>query len=356
MHATFPLGRPAGIRVGAHWSVFPVMALPAQVLAQVLLPAAVPGLSPVVSWATGVTGSVVFLTSLLVHELGHAIAAQHRGLDVDGITLWLLGGSTELPEEPPDPRTAFAVAVAGPVASLLAGAGFLGVSLPASGVTGVTLAWLGWANLVLAAVNLLPGTPLDGGRVLQAVVGTLTGDRRRARTAAARTGRVLGLVVAGIGLGQLLWSGGFAGWWLLGIGWFLASGAGAEPARERLGRVRLGEIMTPDPVTAPGWDTVEGFAEQAAAGRFRAYPVVASDGRPLGVVSRAALARVPGHARTATRVADICARPPACLVAPPQTPLAAVLDAIGGQDLVLVVSDGVLVGVVSSADVAELVA
>lgn len=98
MHATFPLGRPAGIRVGAHWSVLPTMALLAWLLAQSLLPEAVPGLSLVVYWATGVTGSVVFLGSLLVHELSHALVARHRGLAVGGITLWLFGGSTELPD------------------------------------------------------------------------------------------------------------------------------------------------------------------------------------------------------------------------------------------------------------------
>ena len=188
MRATFSLGRPAGIRVGAHWSVLLTMALLAWLLAESLLPAAVPGLSAVVYWASGTAGSVVFLASLLVHELSHALVARHRGLAVDRVTLWLLGGSTELTDDPPTPRTAFAVAIAGPVASLLAGAGFLGGSLPLSGVVGVTLAWLGWTNVILAVFNLLPGAPLDGGRVLQALVWRLTGDKRRAQAASARSG------------------------------------------------------------------------------------------------------------------------------------------------------------------------
>ncbi|MGW5740494.1 site-2 protease family protein [Amycolatopsis sp. NPDC003861] len=360
MDATFPLGRPAGIRVGAHWSVLLTMALLAWILAESLLPEAVPGVSPVVYWATGTAGAVVFLASLLVHELCHALVAQHRGLAVESVTLWLFGGSTELTDDAPTPRTAFAVAIAGPVASLLAGAGFLGASLLLSGVTGVTLAWLGWTNLVLAAFNLLPGAPLDGGRVLQAIVWHITGDKRRARAAAARSGRALGLALAALGLAWLLWSGSFAGLWLAGIGWFLGLSARAElavgPARELLGRIRLGEIMTPAPVTAPGWFTIRGFVDQAASARFRTYPVVAFDGRPVGVVSLAMLARVPEQERAVTRLEAVCARPPACLVAAPSTPLTAVLGRIGGrpgEDLALVVSDGVLVGVVSPGDIAR---
>jgi len=364
MHATFPLGRPAGIRVGAHWSVLLIMVLLAELLAQSLLPEAVPGLSPVVYWATGAAGSVVFLASLLVHELSHALVARHHGLTVDRITLWLLGGSTELPDDPPTPRSAFAVAIAGPVASLLAGAGFLGLGrlLPAAvpAVVVVTLGWLGWSNLLLAVFNLLPGTPLDGGRILQAVVWKLTGDRRRARAAAARAGHVLGLVLSAAGLVELLWFGSLAGLWLVGIGWFLGFSARAElaagPAREVLARIRLGEIMTPDPVTAPGWFTVQGFVDQAASQRFRIYPVVAFDGRPLGVVSLAALARVPDDARTSTRVEDVCARPPMCPIVSPEAPLTSVLSRIGGrpgQDLALVVANGVLIGVVSPGDIAR---
>ncbi|MGW5718611.1 site-2 protease family protein [Amycolatopsis sp. NPDC003865] len=360
MNATFPLGRPAGIRVGAHWSVLVIMALPAQVLAQSVLPAAVPGLSPAVYWTAGVAGSVVFLTSLLAHELSHALVARRRGLAVDRVTLWLLGGSTEMTEEPATPRSALAVAIAGPAASLLAGAGFLGVALVLPGIAGVTASWLGWTNLVLARFNLLPGAPLDGGRVLQAIVWKRTGDRRRARAAAARSGGVLGLLLALAGLVELLWFGNLAGIWPAGIGWFLGFSARAElaagPAREVLGRIRLGEIMTTAPRTAPGWFTVQGFIDQAASARFRTYPVVAFDGHPVGVLSLAQLARVPEQARASTRVEDVCARPPACLVAAPETPLTAVLGRIGGrpgQDLVLVVSDGALAGIVSPGDVAR---
>ncbi|WIY00455.1 site-2 protease family protein [Amycolatopsis mongoliensis] len=364
MQATFPLGRPAGVRVGAHWSVLLIMALLAELLAQSLLPEAVPGQSALVYWATGIAGAVVFLASLLAHELSHALVARRRGVAVDRITLWLFGGSTEMSGELPSPGTAFAVAVAGPLASLLAGGAFLGLGLllPAAvpAVVVVALTWLGWTNLVLAVFNLLPGAPLDGGRVLQAIIWKLTGDKRRAQAAAARSGSVLGLLLAGAGLVELLWFGSFAGLWLVGIGWFLGFSARAEfaagPAREVLGRIRLGQVMTPHPVTAPGWFTVQAFVEQAAACRQRTFPVVSFDGRPVGVVSLAALARVPEQARTSTRVEDVCVKPPLCLVAGPDVPLTTVLSRTGarpGQDLVLVVENGVLAGVVSPGDIAR---
>src|SRR5205814_9069610 len=152
----------------------------------------------------------------------------------------------------------------------------------------------------------------------------------------------------------------FAGLWLPGTGWFLAftarAGLAAGPAREALGRIRLGEVMTPHPETAPGWFTVRAFVEQAATRRFRTYPVVSFDGRPVGVVSLAALARVPEQARPSTRVEDVCVKPPLCLVAGPDVPLTTVLGRFGGrpgQDLVPVVEDGTLVGVVSPGDIAR---
>jgi len=360
MHATFPLGRPAGIRVGAHWSVLLIMALLADLLAQSVLPPAAPGLTAVEYWATGVTGAVVFFASLLAHELSHALVARHHGLAVDRITLWVLGGSTEMPGEPPTPRTAFAVAVAGPLASLAAAAGFLGAAvllssaLPA--VVVVTLTWLGWTNGLLAVFNLLPGAPLDGGRILQAAAWKLTGDKRRAQAISARSGKVLGLLVALAGAVEVLGFGSFSGIWLLAIGWFLGVTAQSEltagPVRDLLTRIPVGAVMTTHPVTAPGWFTVQGFIDQAASGRFRTYPVVSFDGHPVGVISLAALARVPEQARTSTRLEDICRKPPAVTSG---TPLSTVLGRVGrpGQDLLLVVDDGVLAGIVSPGDVAR---
>ncbi len=262
-----------------------------------------------------------------------------------------------------DPRTAFAVAVAGPLASIAGrGGGFLGRgavllsgALPA--VVVATLSWLGWTNGLLAVFNLLPGAPLDGGRILQAAAWKLTGDRRQAQAISARSGKVLGLLLAARRCGgNAVASAISPGCGCSAVGWFLGVTAQAEltagPVRDMLARIQVGEVMTPHPVTAPGWFTVQGFIDQAASGRFRTYPVVSFDGYPIGVVSLAALARVPDQARTSTRVEDVCGKPPAVSSG---TPLSAVLGQVGhpGRDLLLVVDDGVLTGIVSPGDVAR---
>ncbi|WP_432845036.1 site-2 protease family protein [Amycolatopsis sp. CA-161197] len=160
--------------------------------------------SALVYWAVGAFCAVMFLVSLLVHELCHAIAARSCGLEAGRITQWLLGGATELPEDPPTPIAAFLVAGAGPAASLLLGGVFLGAavllasSLPA--VVVVALTWLGWTNGMLALFNLLPGVPLDGGRIAEAIAWKITGDRSHARRAAGQSGRVLAAALVGMGL------------------------------------------------------------------------------------------------------------------------------------------------------------
>ncbi|UKD57398.1 site-2 protease family protein [Amycolatopsis sp. FU40] len=362
--ATFPLGRIAGIRVGAHWSVLIVMGLLADLLATTVLPLGARGSPVAVNWTVAAASALVFLASLLAHELCHALVARHYGLRAERITLWLLGGAAELPEEPPTPRSALLIAAAGPAASLVVGGGFLGAGALASpvlpAVVTVALTWLGWANGVLAVFNLLPGTPLDGGRILEAVAWRLTGNRTRARRIAAAGGQVLASALAAFGAWQILALGTLSGLWMIAISWFLAVAARAElsaaPLRQLLSRLRLRDVMSTDPVTAPGWYTVQGFLDQAAHTRFRTFPVVTFTGTPVGAVSLSALSRVPETERTATRLEDICVKPPACLIAGPDTPLSEVLSSVRlrpGQDLVLVVEHGALVGVAAPGDLAQ---
>lgn len=362
--ATFPLGRIAGIRIGAHWSVLIVMGVLAYLLAKSVLPIDTRGWPVVVNWAVAIGCALLFLASLLAHELCHALAARHYGLKVERITLWLLGGATELPDEPPTPRAAGLIAIAGPGASLFVGGAFLGAAALGAAVlpstVTVALTWLGWTNAVLAAFNLLPGTPLDGGRILEAVAWRLTGDRDRARRIAGAGGQLLAAAVVALGAWALVTQASLTGFWLIGIGWFLAVTARAEqsaaPLRQLLSHLRLGDVMSTEPVTAPGWYTVQGFLERAAPARFRTFPVVSFDGTPVGVLSLARLTRIPPNARTSTRLEDICTKPPACLLGTSETPLTQILGHARlrpGQDLVLVVDRGVLVGVAAPGDLAR---
>ncbi|MFI7117446.1 site-2 protease family protein [Amycolatopsis sp. NPDC049868] len=360
-----PLGRWAGVVVRAHWSVLVVLLLITDLLAASVLPQAVPGANTTWYWITGGLTAAGFLASLLIHELSHAVVARHHGVGVKRITLWMLGGAAELEGEPPTPKADLRIAVAGPLASLLIGATALGGAvlaagaLPALAVGG--LAWLGVSNLLLAVLNLLPGAPLDGGRILRAAIWWRRGDRARAGAIADRSGQVLGAALAMAGFAQLLFLRQFTGLWLVLLGWFLIFAAQAEftagPLRERLGELRVGDIMNPSPVIAPGWWTVDAFAEYAAgAGHDRVFPVLSFDGVPLGIVSLGDLVKVPADARRATRVTDVARKDRAVTVVGADTEVTALMERgfpRAGRDLVLVTRAGGLAGVVGADDLAR---
>ena len=191
MGQDIPLGRVAGIRVGANWTVAVILVLIAWLLAGSVLPGVARHMSVAVYWTVGGAAAALFLASLLAHELSHALVARHNGLKVRAITLWMLGGITELEGEPPDAGADLRIAVAGPAVSVAAAGVFLGMAQAvgyAGGPAVVTagLVWLAVMNGMLAVFNMLPGAPLDGGRVLRALLWRHYGDRRRAEVAAAR--------------------------------------------------------------------------------------------------------------------------------------------------------------------------
>ncbi|MFD5097085.1 site-2 protease family protein [Amycolatopsis thailandensis] len=362
-----PLGRWAGIAVRAHWSVLLVLFLITDLLATAVLPRAAPGAAPGWYWVTGVLTAAGFLASLLLHELSHAAVARRHGVGVKRITLWMLGGAADLKDEPSTPKADFRIAVAGPIASVLIGVAGLGAAVLVAGVAHPLpvsgLAWLGAGNILLGVFNLLPGAPLDGGRMLRAAVWSRRGDRARAGAVAGRFGQALGAAFGIAGLAQLLLFGQFSGLWLILLGLFLIFAAQAEfaagPLRERLGGVRVGEIMNPSPTVAPGWWTVDAFADHAAgAGRDRVFPVLSFDGVPVGVVSLGDLIRVPADARRATRVADVARKDQTVTVVGVDAQVTELMNRVflrPGRDLVLVTESSALAGVVGAGDLARAV-
>lgn len=357
-----PLGRYAGVPVGAHWSVAIVLVLISWLLGSSVLPAAAPGYPAAWYWVTGALTAVLFLVSLLAHELTHAVLARRDGMRVKRITLWMLGGAAELEGEPPSPKADLLIAGSGPVISLLLGGIFLGCALLAAAVLPPLvlsgLGWLGVTNLILGVFNLLPGAPLDGGRVLRAAVWHRTGDRARAAAVAAKVGQGLGVVFIALGLAETFLLGQWTGLWLAFLGWFLIGAAQAELtsglARRRLGDLRARAVMDPHPVPAAGWFTVQAFLDQTAGtARHRLFPVLSFDGKPIGVVSLAELSRMTADQRLTTRVADVC-RPPRLVDAGDR--VADLLPGVSlrpGTDLLLVVEQGRLAGTISSEDLAR---
>lgn len=205
-----------------------------------------------------VVTALLFFGSILAHELAHALEAQHRGVHVGSITLFLFGGATESRFDVRRPIDEFALTAVGPFTSFVAAASFGLVSAAADGAGWETIARvagpLAWINLALGLFNLLPGAPLDGGRILRAVVWKVTGDRARSIRAAGRAGQVLGLTLIGLGILQALSAaaGFIGGLWLALIGWFLFGAARGEVHQARLQSLLTGRtarsLLSPAPV------------------------------------------------------------------------------------------------------------
>jgi Zn-dependent protease len=364
MRQSVRLGRVAGIPVGANWSVIAILAIIADMLAVSVLPAEVRHQSATMYWTTGCITAVLFLAALLAHELSHALVARRNGVRVRSITLWGLGGVSELEGDPLSAGADLRIALAGPAASLAAAGMFFGVAAAIGQARGPDIAvaaasWLAVMNGVLAVFNMLPGAPLDGGRVLRAALWRHYGDRDRAAISAARSGRYLGVLLAALGIAELLLFGNFlGGLWLMLIGWFLTSAAAAEEAAVKSAAALLGlrvaDVMTPDPEIAPGWVTVAEFASRiAAAGSAqRAFPVLSSDARLAGIVVTAWLARLSREQRASRRVEQVALRVPEEYLAAPDDSarLLAARSPLGGEVVAVVLDHGRIVGMVTTAD------
>ena len=366
MRENIPMGRICGFPVNVSWSVLVILWLFTWSLAATL-PNTVPGYAAVAYWIAGVGGATVLLASLLAHELTHAVLARRAGIVVSGVTLWLLGGVTSLRGDAKTPTAEFRIAVSGPVTSLVLAVVFGGVALGLHvlGVSHIVVGvawWLSGINLMLGLFNLLPGAPLDGGRIVRAYLWHRHGDRIRAAVAAARTGRVVAFVLIALGLLEFLAGSLVGGVWLAFIGWFLFTAAREEETqvltRQSLSDVRVGDVMTAHPHTAPGWITVEGFIQRYLLGdRHSAYPVEDRAGSIVGLITLSELRRVAPSERAATRVQDAAMPLERVPTATPNEPLIALLERFtphaGGRALVM--DAGRVVGIVSASDISRLI-
>jgi Zn-dependent protease len=354
---SFPLGRWRGVEVYAHWSLLLTVVLFAAALATGTLPDAHPGDTRTAYWLAAVATSLVFFLSLLAHELAHALVARGYGIEVKRITLWMLGGFTQLGGPSPTARADGLVALAGPATSLGIGlvSGALALAVGTSGLLGSALLWLAWVSVVLAVFNLLPGAPLDGGRVLRAMLWSHYDDRDRAALVAARTGKMLGWVLIGVGLLNAF-AGLAAGLWLALVGWFILGGATAEQAAardEHLAGVTAAEVMSPDPVVAPVWWTVDQMVAHLSPARITSgvFPVADLDGRTIGVVTLADLDAVPPTHRADTRLEALAVHHAAPVIVTPDADAAEVAAQIRPQGGTAVVEEaGRTVGVITELE------
>ncbi|MFN7148035.1 MAG: site-2 protease family protein [Microthrixaceae bacterium] len=366
MNENLRLGRIAGIPIGINWSVLVVLWLLAWSLAAGYLPDAEPGYRSSEYWAVGVVAALVFLISLLAHELAHALVALRAGVGVTGITLWLFGGVSKLDREASTPAAELRIALAGPAVSLsVAGiGGAAAVALDAIGAPRLliaALAWLATINLILGVFNLIPAAPLDGGRVLRAVLWQRRGDHLSASLSAANAGRFFGFVLIGLGLLQALAGLLVGGLWLVFLGWFLLSAARAEQTHallfEALADVPVRRIMSSPVVTVGSGVTLRSLIDDLVMQHpCSAFAVTDREGRSVGLITLAKVKGVSTHLWSTTTVGDICTPIDHVVRATPDELAVQLLTDLSSSadGRALVMDDDRLVGVVTPTDVVRM--
>jgi Zn-dependent protease/predicted transcriptional regulator len=367
MSESLPLGRIRGIRVGINWSLIPIFLLIAWSLSSNLLPAAAPGYTAWGYWIFGLLTTASFYASLLAHELAHALVGQRRGVTVKGIVLWVFGGVAQLEGDTPNARSEFELAAAGPAASLgLAGAGALAATLLGAAGAGSLLvssvAWLAGINAILAVFNLLPAFPLDGGRILRALLWRHWRDRTRATAVAATVGKIGGFGVIALGAAAFL-AGGDAldGIWLVVLGCFIVAAASQQEhvtRRARVSDLQVEDAMTRRPLVVPSQTTVaEAIERYVRPNRFSAFPVVDASGRLVGLATVQRIAGLPRESWRTAPIGAVTAASAEIVLCRPDDPLADVAARIeNAPDRRAVVTEGErVVGILTPSDVSRAI-
>jgi Zn-dependent protease len=356
------LGRIGGVRIGLNWSLVVIAVLLAVGLADNRFPVDAPGAGDAAYALAGAATAVALLFAVLLHELGHAVVARRVGMKVDGITLSWLGGVTRIEGEARSPGVELAIGGVGPAVSLLVGGVLALIRLPLigssdHGLAASALGWLAVINVALALFNLVPASPLDGGRVLHAVIWRITGDRWKATRGASRAGVLLGALMIAVGLDRLLVTGDqIDGLVLVILGfWIMASARNEEQAGHvvaLLEHLRVADVMRPVG-SAPGWITLRTFLEHYDTpnpGRVWLLERWNESGY-AGLVSGDDLRRVPPARWDALRPADVAVPVELAGAARAGEPILEALRRGDGTQVLLAIESGRTVGAVMPNDV-----
>jgi Zn-dependent protease/CBS domain-containing protein len=304
---TIPLGRILGIQIALDYSWFLIFALLTWVLATNYFPAEFKGWPPYLYWVMGAVAAVMLFVSVLLHELGHSAVALRYKVPVPSITLFLFGGVSQIGAEPPSATAEFLIAAAGPLVSLLLGVFFYLIQPLVSGVDPLLglAKYLAYINLALALFNLIPGYPLDGGRVLRAVLWAMTGDMRRSTVIAARTGRFFAFLFIFFGVWQMA-SGNFTGGlWIAFIGWFLDSAASAQlqqvTTQDLLAGHTVSQAMSSQCATIPADMTLKDLVDEHILATGQRCFLVKRGESDIGLMTLQRIKDVPRSEWAATR-------------------------------------------------------
>jgi Zn-dependent protease/CBS domain-containing protein len=363
--SSFSIGSIAGIRIALHPSWIVIAFLVTFSLATASLPGAFRGWDPVMYWVVAALVALLFFGSVLAHELSHALVARRFGIQVRDITLFVFGGAATLEGDARTPRQEALVAVAGPLTSLLLGVVFLGIGFVVGQPQVVAIiGWLAFINLILGVFNLIPGFPMDGGRLLRALIWKLRGDPLAATRTAATVGRWFGYGMIGLGAYIAFQIDTFNGIWLALIGWFLSSAAESSIAQASLQRVLRGvkvrDVMDAEPASVRPNETVADLVnERLMRGEHRSFLVRHDDGGLAGIVTLSDIRRLPREDWPNARVTDIMTRHADLASVGPDDELESALDILQSREvnqLPVVDSDGrTVLGLLTRAGILRLV-
>lgn len=299
MQRSFTLGRFLGIPIALDYSWLLVFILVTWSLAGLYFPQEYPDWPQLLYLAVGLVSSLLFFTSVVLHELGHSLVARHFGIPVRNITLFIFGGVAQIGREPPGPVAEFLVGIAGPLVSLALASLFGIVATVSRGWTPVQAGatYLAYINALLGGFNLIPGFPLDGGRVFRAFLWTYTGNFRQATEIAVRVGRFMAAMLILSGVWQIFSGQLIDGLWIAFLGWFLDNAATSSiqqiTFQQLLAGHTVGEIMTRDCQALPANLTLEQAVHDyvLTTGR-RCFPVLDGD-HVLGLVTLHEIKAIP---------------------------------------------------------------
>jgi len=368
MKAQIKLGRIFGVEIGLHYSWLLIALLITFSLAGTFHKNN-PGWSDELRWGLAIVTAILFFASIVVHELSHALVAKLRGLPVRSITLFALGGIAQIEKEAADAKTEFWMGIIGPITSFVLGVVCLAITI-ALGWTPpefpqrplpAMLMWLGLINIGLAAFNMIPGFPLDGGRVLRGLIWWITGNPKRATTIAARVGQVIAFAMIVYGVFQFFRGTGINGLWMAFIGWFLLSASRESYAQmvisEGLRGLRVGDVMSRDFPVVDSYTNLQTFAEENLTRTGRRFWVVTLNGQPEGIITPNEIGSVQRNRWPYTTVADVMRPLDATHTVNPNTPVTEALEVMAQQDLnqLPVINERGLAGLISRSHILQLI-
>ena len=370
MQPHIKLGRIWGIQIGLHLSWILIAFLIAfSLAAQFAL--VNPDWSTATVWTTAIVTGLLFFVSVILHELSHAAVAKMRGLPVRSITLFALGGVASIEKDAADASTEFWMGIAGPIASVVIGVLCLAAAsafgwvpenqLFAPSTPALTaLVWLGFINITLAIFNMLPGFPLDGGRVLRAIIWWVTGNVDRSTRIAARVGQIFAILFIVWGVFQFFSGAGFGGLWLAFIGWFLLSAAGASYAQvevtQNLRGLKAADVMRNDCAIADGWQNLQQFVDENILRSGNRCFLVVEDNHLAGLITTHEIKDIPRDEWPSKTVADAMRTFDNLQTIKPETSLTDALETMASNDVnqLPVVSGRRIAGVISRNSIVQL--